>query len=861
MKQIIPFLSVLLFLTSCVGTKTVVAPAFEERQLDTLMVTAPKKNQKYELPVYRATEERTHDLIHTDLDVKFDWSKQHLLGKASLKLKPYFYATDQLTLDAKGFDIHSVKMNGMDLKYEYTGAKLIINLGRTLSRNEEYTVDIDYTAKPNDLEVGGSSAITSDKGLYFINPLGEDPEKPKQIWTQGETESSSCWFPTIDKPNERCTQDIKITVADNFNVLSNGVLKSSVKNADGTRTDNFVMNQPHAPYLFAMAIGEYAVVEEKWNNIPLEYWVEPDYREDAKEIFNHTPEMLSFYADVLGVPYPWEKYSQVVVRDFVSGAMENTTAVIFGDFVQKNKREMIDNHNDGIVAHEMFHHWFGDLVTCESWSNLALNESFANYGEYLWFEKKYGKDRAESHRQNEISGYMSSAERGGVHDLIDFEYRDKNDMFDAHSYNKGGAILHMLRNYIGDDAFFATLKKYLKDNEFDAAEAHDLRLAAEDVTGMDLNWFFNQWFFDSGHPTLEISYKYMPNSGNLKVEINQTQDPDTHVPVYQLPLDIDIYTPSGKERKRLLVNQRKQTFEIPMAQTPQLVTVDPEYVILGEISDKSKTDEELVFQYYNGKEYRDRFDALSLLKDKDSEEYEKLFVDATNDPFWRIKRAAINNLKGKHPDLLKKLGTSDPNSRVRAAALDKLSELGDAAHASTFKSILDKDTEAYQVMSSALEGLYAVNSQQGLIYAKKQESSEKSSIINSIGAIYALTGDAKYLPFFENKWNDIEGFGIFGFMTQYLNLLKTSTRSETAQAMGKMMTLSTNQNVSKWSRFASTQALFNYKKHLKETVKDIEDEGEKEEVNGRISDIGSMIAKIKAQETDKQLQGFYKRFN
>lgn len=859
MKQFILFLSSIVLLSSCVGTKTVVAPPFEERQLDTLVVTAPKKQQKYELPVYRATAERTHDLIHTSLDVRFDWAKQHLLGKASLKLKPYFYETNQLVLDAKGFDIHSVTMNGRALKYTYDNVKMTIDLGRTFKRTEEYTVDIDYTAKPNELEVGGSAAIVSDKGLYFVNPLGDIPDKPQQIWTQGETESSSCWFPTIDKPNERCTQEMKITVKDNFNVLSNGIMESSTKNADGTRTDYFVMKQPHAPYLFAMAIGEYAVVKERWKDIPLEYWVEPEYREDGKEIFNHTPEMLSFYSDVLGVPYPWDKYSQVVVKDFVSGAMENTTASIFGDFVQKNKRELIDNHNDGIVAHELIHHWFGDLVTCESWSNLALNESFANYGEYLWFEKKYGKDRAESHRKSEISGYMNSAKRGGVHDLIDFEYADKEDMFDAHSYNKGGAILHMLRNLIGDEAFFAALHLYLKENEFAAAEAHDLRLAAEEVTGKDLNWFFNQWFFDSGHPSLEYSYKYMPSTGVLKLDVHQTQDPDTHVPIYQLPLAVDIYSATGKERKQLWVDQRKQTFEIAVASAPKLVNIDPESVILGERKDKSKTDAEYAYQSYNAKELMSRFEALDNLKEKETDEAKQVFVDAMKDPFWRIRRMAIFNLKGDHAATLNKLATADPDSRVRAAALTKLSESGASSYSSTFSTILDQDTEAFRVMSSALEGLYMVDNKKGLSYANKLESSTKPSILYAIGKVYGKTGDARYLSFFEDKWAKVKGFDIFSFSGNYLELLKTSSRSETTQAMGKLLSFSTNKNSSMWSRFASTQTLFNYKKHLKETLKDAED-GEKEEVKGRIDDISSMIATIKKQETNKRILGFYKNF-
>ena len=216
-----------------------------------------------------------------------------------------------------------------------------------------------------------------------------------------------------------------ITVEDRFKTLSNGLLENSTKNADGTRTDYWVMNKPHAPYLFMMAIGEFAVVKDDWNGMLLEYYVEPAYEKDAKMIFNYTDEMLTFFSDRLGVKYPWPKYAQVVVRDYVSGAMENTTGVIFGDFVQQTTRELIDGHkgNERIVAHELIHHWFGDLVTCESWSNLPLNEAFANYGEYLWFEHKYGKDAADLHRYQETQGYFAQA-NSVQHPLIDFHYKE-----------------------------------------------------------------------------------------------------------------------------------------------------------------------------------------------------------------------------------------------------------------------------------------------------------------------------------------------------------------------------------------------------------------------------------------------------
>ena len=337
-----------------------------------------------------------------------------------------------LVLDAKGFDLLSVglKEDGQikPLKYEYDSWKMTITLPREYTRSETIAIWVDYIAKPEELEAEGSSAITDAKGLYFINPLGEDRDKPQQIWTQGETESSSCWFPTIDSPNENMTQEISMTVNDRFVTLSNGRMVSSTPNGDGTRTDRWKQAKPHTPYLAMMAVGEYAVVNDRWNGMDVDYYVEPEYEPHARAIFGETPAMLKFYSDVLDYPYTWDKYSQVVVRDYVSGAMENTSATVHGEFLQRTDRELLDGDNEEIIAHELFHHWFGDLVTCESWSNLPLNESFATYGEYLWLEHRHGRDAADFHGNGQLRQYMMSAKQTGHVDLIRFAYDDKEDM-------------------------------------------------------------------------------------------------------------------------------------------------------------------------------------------------------------------------------------------------------------------------------------------------------------------------------------------------------------------------------------------------------------------------------------------------
>ena len=470
-------LSVCLFIImqSCVAKKEIRSDNngvadFREELLDTLFITEEENTVENTEKIYRSTAKQTFDLLHTKLDVKFNWELQQVYGKATLTVKPYFYPIDTIILDAVNFDIHDIRLLGETNipGYQYDGEKIKITLPRKYTRQEKIQLYIDYTAKPEESNDQNGEAISSDKGLFFINPQGEVKNKPRQIWTQGETENNKKWFPTFDKPNERCSQEIFITVEDQYITLSNGKLISSAKNADGTRTDYWRQDLPHAPYLFMLAVGEFHEEKAYWNDIPLHYYVEKGFKKSASKIFNHTPEMMSFFSQKLQYPYPWDKYAQIVVRDFVSGAMENTSAVIFGEFVQKTDRELIDNDNDYIVAHELMHHWFGNLVTTEEWSNLTLNEGFANYAEYLWFEHKYGKERADYHRLTEMNGYFSQVYSQGAHPLVHYYYGNKEDMFDAHSYNKGGLVLHMLRQYTGDEAFFTALNKYLKDNAFSA---------------------------------------------------------------------------------------------------------------------------------------------------------------------------------------------------------------------------------------------------------------------------------------------------------------------------------------------------------------------------------------------------------
>ncbi len=736
----------------------------------------------YQPKDYKESRIQKNDIIHTKLDVSFDWAKQHLLGIATLEVKPYFYPQNSLLLDAKGFDIHEVVLlnNGTNtnLEYEYDNLKLDIALDKEYTRNEKFTIQIKYTAKPNEMEVGGSAAITSDKGLYFINPLGEELNKPRQIWTQGETESSSKWFPTIDAPNQRCTQEMYITVDEKLTTLSNGVLVYSKLNGDGTKTDYWKMELPHAPYLFMMAIGEFAIVKDKWGDIDVDYYVEPAYEKYARSIFGNTPEMMTFFSELLNYPYPWPKYAQVVVRDYVSGAMENTSASIFMEQLQVTDQELIDTHWDYIIAHELFHQWFGNLVTTESWSNLPLNESFANYSEYLWNEYKYGKDEADYHALEEAQQYLKEAESKQV-DLIRFYYNDKEDMFDSHSYSKGGRILHMLRKYVGDDAFFKSLEHYLKKNEFSSVEVHNLRLAFEEITGEDLNWFFNQWFLAAGHPILDVSHQYL--DGKVILEVSQKQD-TSKFPVYSLPLYVDIYVDGRKERFAVKVDKPYQVLEFQVGAKPSLVVFDAEHQLLAEINHE-KDLEELAFQYNNSTAFLARNEALQTLSENIyASNNNTIVAKALDDPFWGLRQLAVNAFENYEGDNLQvveqkliSMALQDKKSVVRADAIGTLSSIDSTRHADIYKKGMEDPSLV--VIGASLYAYGKTNEKDKDQVFGKFEKVNNVNVIVPIANYYLESQQFDKADWFIARMEHLKGADLY-YMLQYLGQLALAAPPE-----------------------------------------------------------------------------------
>ncbi|MFT4032554.1 MAG: M1 family metallopeptidase [Siphonobacter sp.] len=777
---------------------------------------------------YRPERTRKVDLVHTRLELRPEWQRQFLHGTATLTVTSHFYPQNILELDAKGMEIKYVakvdtlhdeqvvaRIKARDallvameqdtlghyakdsllqvwvksrakskidtvltsneqvikvdtLPFQYNTAVLSVELKKPIVRQKSSVFRIGYIAKPNERPKGGSEAITDDRGLYFINPYGIDSLKPRQFWTQGETESNSVWFPTIDSPNQKHTQEIYLSIEPEFVTLSNGkLISSTLDTARNLRTDYWRQNLPHAPYLTFVGAGNFAVVSDSSvHGIPVQYYVEKPYAKYAKAIFGRTPEMIRFFEKRFGVPFVWDKYAQIAVRDFVSGAMENTTATVHGESVQKTFRQLADKNDDDVIAHELSHHWFGDLVTCESWGQLPLNESFAAYAEYLWTEHKKGVDEADFVGLTQLNDYLAEAD-SKQEPLIRYNYVDKEQMFDAHSYQKGARVLHMLRRLVGDEAFFESLKTYLSDNQFGSTEIDDLRKAIETVTGQDWKWFFDQWFLKPGHPAIKVEQNY--EIGKLTLTITQTQD-TLYTPIYQLPVQIDIWADSVQHSYELVIDKPRQVLEFPFKRRPQLIVFDADKDLLGTV-DHEKPARDLVFQYFHSPKFAARYESVTRLEDKIGRDslIRAMMMSALKDKNWKIRQLAASNFTDYDGQqfveielLLQQLAKSDPVAQVRSEAIIALASFADDDNVEIYKQAL-KDTSEV-VASQALDAYLVTKPDDAGLIASRFENSDNPDVVVAVGNYLAGLGEPTRYEWFEKQLNRLNPSGLYQFL-------------------------------------------------------------------------------------------------
>lgn len=513
---------------------------------------------------------RVYDVKHYTIRVNFDPGKKIVFGDTTVQLSPLKEPLSAVELDAVDLKFSSVRSadSGKELSYTAGNGKVTVRLARAYSATENIAIRFVYT-------------ITAPKkGVYFITAAKTGPgvPHPAQIWTQNEPEDARYWFPSFDFPSDKATSEQFITAPKGEIAIGNGELLDTKKNADGSSIYHYRMNVPHSTYLTSFVIGDFVRLSKTHRDVPLSFYAYKDRKNVAAIAFEHTADMMKAFESVTGVDYPFPKYDQVMVSGFSEfSGMENITATTLADSeILYAEYPFLRPVVEDLVSHELAHSWFGNLVTCRNWGELWLNEGFATFMEAVSREKLYGPDsyvrKLASDRDEFIADDAISKRRHALQN--EFAIPD-NTLFDATTYQKGGVVLHMLRQTVGDMAFWKAVNLYLNRHKFENVVSSDLMAAMEEASGQKLAWFFDQWVYSGGYPRLEISRQYSESDRQLKITVDQTQKEDGLTPgAFRFPLDIEVSTPAGNVTRTLNITKRSETFTIELPASPTGIAVD-----------------------------------------------------------------------------------------------------------------------------------------------------------------------------------------------------------------------------------------------------------------------------------------------
>ena len=686
---------------------------------DSLQTEVEQARVRYappERPTPDRAPDRDVDVLSTRLDVRFDLANRAVGGVAEHRLTPLRDSLTSFYLHAVGMEIDEVVAvgSGPRLSHDYDGRRLVITPARPLALGDTLTVSIGYTAHPMDTS-GQSGLSFSGYGLYFIDPEGTDPYRPTQIWTQGQTEDSRRWFPTWDYPNDKMLFEIAVTVPDSLQTFSNGERIASEPTAfEGLRKDTWRLTPyPQAAYLAAVVAGDFAVVEDVYRRddgteVPLLYVVEPEYAERARAIFGETPAMIRVYEEETGVRYPWPNYKQAAVRDFTAGGMENTTLTVLTERVQTSARGALDYDPRDLIAHELAHQWFGDLTTAEDWANLTINEGMASYLEEVYLERTQGRDAAQAHGIADRQAYFVQAETLR-RPIVWYGYEQEGEMFDRHTYQKGGQVLGQLRFELGDAAWRRGLNRFLTRHAGETVEVDDLREAMEAVSGRNLRRFFGQWFYQPGHPRLDVEQAFFAGSNLYTVRVTQRQA-RAQEPVFHFDVNVELNYPGGeREHRRVRVTSADTLLRFTVPERPRFVRFDEGNWLFADIALTAPV-EELAAMAAEDDEMAGRYDAVdALARLPENPVVREALVAALGDahPLVRLRAAEALRRYLRAPGVPEALArlVRDPDATVRAGALAVLAETENVGLLeNTLRTALADSSYA---VAAAAAGLYA----------------------------------------------------------------------------------------------------------------------------------------------------------
>lgn len=705
------------------------------------------KTRSYIVDPLLAPRDHNVDFQHLKLEVSFVPEQGLVKGKVTHTFIPLRPKVDSLVLDGINMDIKEITLRGKPAKFRADSLNITVYTPSLLWEQKDSLV-ITYECTPR-------------KGMYFIGWNDNTGICRRQIWTQGQGIDNRHWIPMYDEMNDKVTTEMLITFPDEYRVLSNGKFMGKQELKTGNSTWHYKMSKPQAPYLIMIGIGKYDVKETKSaSGVPMYLYYYPEWKDRVDATYKFSEKIMDFFEKEIGIAYPWESYSQIPVQDFMYGAMENTTATVFGDFLFVDDRAFTERNYIGTNAHELAHQWFGNYVTAHSDAHHWLQESFATYYTWLFELEVFGKNYFDWSRRNAQVNSLDESK--------------KNYMPVAHSeggsvrhYPKGAFVLNMLKYVLGGkEVYNKCIKHYLEKHPYGNVDSEDLLVACEEVTGMQLDWFWEQWIYKGGEPHYKVTFRDLTENTGEKIQpryaefivqqvqeltdvtglhesgpnkknavsidpfVQETNPSASSAGLWKMPIWFEVwYTDGTFDRKQVWVEKQTEIVRIPVppGKKVEFALFDPNNEVLKHVSFQ-KTFDMLKAQALRAESVLDRYEAIVEMEKIDIERKRDFLVtyyktqEKAN--FFSIKAAIIKQLSSDNHKLSEsviRLAIADEDAKVRRAVLDNFKMLPEELLSDVEKLLKDP---SYEIIATVLENLAFANPDKLSFYLEQTKDVE-----------------------------------------------------------------------------------------------------------------------------------------
>lgn len=676
----------------------------------TFFDTEPSKHKPFATAKARPhyTPDRPGQVEHIFLDLRLDFATQRCEGTCYIQLNPIRSGIEHLTLDAVDLTIKEVRIGRSKQSFEHNGQQLRISLKQPTTAGKHLTLSITYVIEH------------PQRGLYFIQPDANAPRKPIQAWTQGEDEDSRFWFPCFDYPGQLSTSEVRVQVPRPLVAISNGTLIETT--TEGSQvTYHWQQKQAHPTYLVTLAVGEFSELTDEWRHpnggtVAVNYYVEKGREADALRSMGKTPRMIEFFSQRYGYPYPFTKYAQVCVDDFIFGGMENTSATLLTDRCLLDERASLDNRStETLVAHELAHQWFGDLVAIKHWAHAWIKEGMASYAEVVWVAAEYGAEEAAYYRLQEARRYFAEDSGRYRRPMVTHIYRNAIELYDRHIYEKGSCVYHMIRAELGEDLFWQAIHTFVRDYAHHPVETVDLLRSIEKATGRNLAFLFDQYVYRGGYPEYKVAYSWDADAKLAKLTITQLQLSNSGPEGDHFDLKIAIAfngvkrnTATVLQSVTLRIHEPEQSFYLPLLEKPSFISFDVDNPILKKVTLDYPLPELKAQLQYDPDPISRIYAAEAIAKKGNLESVQALAAALKEDPFWGVRAEVarlLATVKLNQALTALLLGLKDPEARVRRSTVEAIATCKTPSTYKALKAIVEKGDASYYVEAAALSAL------------------------------------------------------------------------------------------------------------------------------------------------------------